>query len=130
MELILDKRKQARYVNILERRKMRPPSEKITGTVKSVLLGEDSYLQLSDLNCADRTLPPAWDAVVQGKSTRQGFLSLRPETFVEAALAGGEVSKVTVLDAKKISGTVESLTGKTLRLARAGDKTKWPQWFA
>ncbi|MEW6276125.1 MAG: S-layer homology domain-containing protein [Bacillota bacterium] len=129
VELILDKRKQARYVNILERRKMRLPSEKITGTVKSVLLGEDSYLQLSDLNCADRTLPLAWDAVVEGKSARQGFLSLRPETFVEAALAGGEVSKVTVLDVKKISGTVESLTGKTLRLAGAGDKTKWPEWF-
>lgn len=129
VELILDKRKQACYIKILERRGMQPPSEKLTGTVKSVLLGEDNLLQIVDLDCADRTLPLAWDAVVEGKNNRQGFMSLRPETFVEIALAGGEVTKVTVLDVKKISGTVESLTEKTLRLASRGDKMKWPEWF-
>ncbi|MCL6448097.1 MAG: S-layer homology domain-containing protein [Armatimonadetes bacterium] len=129
VEMILDNKKQACYINIFERRNIQPPSEKLTGTVKSVILGEDNLLQIVDLDCADRTLPLAWSAVVEGKSNRQGFLSLRPGTFVEAALTGGEVTKVTILDVKKISGTVESITGKTLRLARRGDKMKWPEWF-
>lgn len=129
VEMILDNKKQACYITILERRNIQPPSEKLTGTVKSVILGEDNLLQIVDLDCTDRTLPLAWDAVVEGKSNRQGFLSLRPETFVEVALTDGKVTKVTALDVKKISGTVESLTGKTLRLARSGDKMKWPEWF-
>jgi hypothetical protein len=129
VELILNGQKQARYLNIFEHRHILPPSQKLTGTVKSVILGEDNYLQIIDLDCADQTFPLAWSAVVEGKNAKGGFLSLRPETFVEIALTDGKVTKVSVLDVKKISGTVERLTGKTLRLARRGEKIKWPEWF-
>ena len=127
VELILDQKKQAAFIRLLEPRPTRPPDEKITGTVKAVMIGKDSFLQLFDLECRDRLLPLAWDAVVEGKNVRGGFPSLRPETFVEVSLRAGRVVKAAVLDVKKVSGKIESLSGKTLRLAGKGDK--WPLWF-
>jgi hypothetical protein len=123
VEVILDGRRQVRWVNLLEERKIAGNTEKITGSVKSVVLGEDNLLVLNDLNCEDRIFSLAWDAVLMGKRAKQDFRSLKPGDFVEVELDGGQVKRVTLLEVKKISGTVGTLTGKTLGLlGRSGQK--------
>ncbi|HHW44694.1 MAG TPA: S-layer homology domain-containing protein [Desulfotomaculum sp.] len=113
-EVILDNRRQVSFINLLEGRTTEGKTEKMTGSVKSVALGEDNLLVLNDLNCEDHILPLAWDAVLAGKNARQDFRSLKTGAFVDVELQGGMVKKVTLLDTKKISGTVGMLTGKTL----------------
>ncbi|RKO66952.1 hypothetical protein D7024_08340 [Desulfofundulus salinus] len=89
------------WINLLEERKTAGNTEKVTGSVKSVVLGEDNLLVLNDLNCEDCIFPLAWDAVLVGKRAKQDFRSLKPGDFVEVELDGGRVKRVTLLEVKK-----------------------------
>lgn len=132
-EVITDGRRQAVWINLLEQRDSRTgldktSLEKIRGSVKSVALGEDNLLVLSDMNCENRALLLAWDAVVEGKNARQGFKSLKPGDFVDVELARGQVYKTVILDVKTISGTVARLDGRRLYL-KEGSSGNRPGWF-
>jgi hypothetical protein len=115
------------WINLLEEKPGAVKMEKIKGSVKSVALGAENLLVLNNLYCEDITLPLAWDAVLAGKSARQGFKSLKAGVFVEAELSGGQVRKVTTLEVKTVSGTVETID-RRLYLKEGSSKNK-PGWF-
>ncbi|MDD2510752.1 MAG: S-layer homology domain-containing protein, partial [Syntrophomonas sp.] len=133
VEVLLNQKKQAACIFIIEKKKFIAAEDKITGTVKSVLIGLDSVLVINDLNCEERRLPLSWGALIdsEGKVRVKSFTSLKPGTFVTAQLAEGQVQKVTVLDTKTISGTIQDLSGRRLTLAKKGSSTKSgkPEWF-
>lgn len=127
-EVILDGRKQVSWVNLLEQKDGTASSDKIRGSVKSVVLGKDNLLVLNDLNCEDQILPLAWDAVVSGKNAKQGFKTLKPGVFVDVELSRGQVMKVTVLEVKNVSGTVDRFDSRRLYLKEEASGNK-PGWF-
>jgi hypothetical protein len=132
VEILLNSKKQAACISLLERRNMVATDEQIIGTVKSVAVGKDSLLVISDLDCQERQLPLAWDAVLDGTlkgGNAKGFQSLKPLTFVKVFLKDGQVSRVTGLETKSISGTVESLTSRRLDLDGKASKIGIPEWF-
>jgi hypothetical protein len=118
-EVLLDSKQQAVFIDLLEQRSNLASDEQITGTVKSVALGKESQLVISDLNCQEKNLPLSWDAEISSSSKNnntKGFQSLTPQTFVRVSLTNGEVTGVTLLETKSISGTVEALSGNRLTL--------------
>lgn len=130
-EVILDGRRQASWVNLLEQKSGEVGLEKVRGSVKSVALGEDNLMVINDMNCQDLILPLAWDAVVSAKKSNQGFKSLKPGDFVDVETAQGQVRKVTVLDVKTISGKVDRLDGGRLYFEKvpSGDKPGWFNYY-
>ncbi|MDD3364580.1 MAG: S-layer homology domain-containing protein [Syntrophomonas sp.] len=132
VEVLLNSKKQAACISLLERRNMVATDEQIIGTVKSVAVGKDSLLVISDLDCQEKQLPLAWDAVMDGTikgGNAKGFQSLKPLTFVKVFLKDGQVSRVTGLETKSISGTVKSLSGRRLDLDGKASKIGIPEWF-
>lgn len=127
-EVILDKSKQVLWVNLLQRKETALAVEKIRGSVKSVALGRENLLVLSDLNCEDRILFLDWDAVVYKKDALQSFASLKPGTYVDVETTREQVKKATVLEVKNISGQIEELDDKRLFL-KGGLSGSKPGWF-
>jgi len=129
VKLYLDSKKQIGCITMLEKRSQGKDA-KITGTVRAVALGTDSYLTLVDLNGCEQVLPLSWGAELDSgkKSSSKGFASLKPETFIDAYLDAGIVNKVVILDTKSVSGTVSSLEGIRLNL-ESKESSKKPQWF-
>jgi hypothetical protein len=127
-EVILDKNKQVLWVSLLQRKETATAVEKIRGSVKSVALGGDSLLVLSDLYCEDRILLLDWDAVAVKKDVLQNFASLKPGTFVDVETSREQVKKVTVLEVKNISGQVERYDDGRLYLKGSLSDSK-PAWF-
>ncbi|NLK52298.1 MAG: S-layer homology domain-containing protein [Syntrophomonadaceae bacterium] len=130
-EVLLNSSQQAICITLFEKRTLGAPKAKLRGTVKSIILGVDSLLVLNDLEGQDQILPLAWDAVLEMKkaASTKGFPALKPETFVEVYLSNDKVVKVTVLEWKKCSGTVENITSRRLYLASKGTSRKAPTWF-
>jgi len=132
VEIRLNSKKQAAFINLLEKRNNVASDEQITGTVKSVALGKDSLLVISDLDCLERCLPLSWgaeiDGSVKGGSTK-GFASLKPLTFVKVFLTDGQVTRVTLLETKNISGIVGKLSASRLYLTGKTSKNGIPERF-
>ncbi len=126
-EIIQDARGEVSWINLLEKRDYPEKTEKIRGSVKTVVLGSENLLVLSDMDCRDRIIPLAWDAVVSGKSAGD-FRSLKPGVFVEVETARGQVKKATLLEVKSVSGTVKSL-GRRLDLEKGSWSSGKPPWF-
>ncbi len=133
VEVLLNQKKQAACIFVLEKKKFIAMEDKITGTVKSILMGNDNLLVISDLNCEERRLALSWGALLdsEGKAKAKDFTVLKPGTFITAELAEGQVQKVTILDTKTISGTIQDLSGRRLSLANkgSGGKIGKPEWF-
>ncbi|MDD4801958.1 MAG: S-layer homology domain-containing protein [Syntrophomonas sp.] len=132
VEILLNSKKQAACISLLEKRNMVATDGQITGSIKSVAIGKDSLLVISDLDCQERQLPLAWDAVMDGNikgGNTKGFQSLKTGTFVKVFLKNGQVSRVTVLKTENISGTVQRLTDRRLDLGGKSSKVGIPQWF-
>ncbi len=132
VEVVLNEKKQAACITLLDKRDSRKPDDKVIGTVKSLVLGKDSLLVLSGLDCIDRPLPLAWDAVLEdkGKRNTKGFQTLKTGTFVEVYLLGGKVKKVESLATQSISGLVNKLTNIRLYLnGKGSSKGGKPLWF-
>lgn len=127
-EVILDKSKKVLWVNLLQRKETAPAVEKIRSSVKSVALGGDNLLVISDLNCEDRILFLDWDAVVYKKDALQSFASLKPGTFVDVETTREQVKKVTLLEVKNVSGQIEELDDRRLYL-KGGLSGNKPGWF-
>lgn len=126
VEVLLDSKKQASCISLLERKPdTTTPGDKIVGSVKSVVMGKDSLLVLSDLNTEEKRIPIAWNAVLDdgGKGKAKGFSSLKAGTFAQAYVDGGKLIKLSILTPKNISGTVSRLTGKCLSLAQKTSKS-------
>lgn len=131
VRLYLNNKKQVGIISILEKIKTPPADEYITGTVKSVVLGEDSLLILSDLDCRDRRLPLARQARLESlKAQNKGFTALKPDTFVKVYLADDMVVRVSELKTESIAGMVEKISARTLYLEDKGSSKKdKPTWF-
>lgn len=129
VKLYLDSKKQVGCISLLEKKSL-GQENKITGTVRSVALGNDSFLTLVDLDGRERILPLNWGAELSSgtKSKTKGFQALKANTFIDVFLVNEEVSRVTVLDTKSLSGSVHSVTGKRLDLDGKGSSKK-PLWF-
>lgn len=127
-EVILNGRRQAAWVDLLEQRIIPQKTDKIRGSVRSVALGEDNLLVLNDLHCQDQVLPLAWDAAVEGKNADKGFQSLKAGSFVDLEVAGGQVRKAIILEVKIVSGTVEGFDNRRLYLKEGTSKNR-PGWF-
>lgn len=131
-EVLLNSKKQAAFISLLDRHKNSTPDEQITGTVKSVALGKDSLLVISDLVCQERCLLLSWDAEIDASvkgGKVKGFQSLKPLTFIKAFLTDGKVTKVTLLETKNVSGVVGGLTDHRLSLSGKTTKNGIPEWF-
>lgn len=129
VKLYLDSKKQVGCISLLEKKS--PGEEnKITGTVRAVALGSDSFLTLIDLDGKERTLPLNWGAELDSgkKTTAKGFQALKANTFVDVYLINQEITRVTVLDTKSLSGNVHNVTGSRLDLGDKGSGKK-PHWF-
>lgn len=127
-QLILDKSKRVSWVNLLQQKSSLQNPLITRGSVKSVALGKDNLLIISDMNCDERILHLTWDAVLSGDKTPKDIASLKPGTFVDVEAAQDQVTKVTLLGVKNISGQVESFGDGRLYLK--GELTaKKPGWF-
>lgn len=127
-EIILDKSKQVLWVNLLQRKETALATETIRGSVKSLALGKENLLALSDLNCKDRLLPLSWEAALYKNDVLQSFTSLKPGAFLDVHLANGQIKKATVLEVKNISGKIERFDGRRLYLEAKSSGNK-PGWF-
>ncbi|MDD3269929.1 MAG: S-layer homology domain-containing protein [Syntrophomonadaceae bacterium] len=125
VEVLLNSKKQAICISLLEKIAETSTGDKVRGSVKSVIMGKDSVLVLSDLNTEERRIPIAWSAVLDdgGKGKTKGFSTLKAGTFVEAYIDGGQLTKLSVLTPENISGTVQSLSGRRLSLAGNASKS-------
>lgn len=127
-EIFLDGGKQAGLINMLGRNYGSEEIQKIRCSVKSVILGEDNLIIVSDMSVHELTLPIAWDAVLLGGKNTKGFGSLKEGDFVDIKLDQGQVKEVTRLDVKTISGTVDRIDGRRLYLTSKLTAKK-PAWF-
>jgi hypothetical protein len=133
VEVLFDNTGQAACISLLEARPQAASDETVRGSVKSVFLGADSYLVMSDLLCDQRLLPLAWYAVVENGGAKQttkttGFQTLKAGAFIDAYLAGGKVIEVVPLVTKQVSGKVTSLAGGRLTLNMQASNNR-PGWF-
>ncbi|MDF9409869.1 MULTISPECIES: S-layer homology domain-containing protein [Pelotomaculum] len=127
-EAILDGQKQVSWINLLEQRDDSGQTDKIRGSVKMVVLGEDNYIIVNNMYAEDLFLPLAWDAVLTGNKATKGFNSLKLGNFVDVEVSKGKVRKATLLDVKTTSGKVDRIENGCLYLE--GDSSgKKPIWF-
>jgi hypothetical protein len=133
IEVLSGSNGQAACISLLEARPQASPDATVRGSVKSVALGADNYLLMSDLLCNQRLLPLAWYAVVESgvpnKTTQiTGFQALTAGEFVDAYVADGKVIKVVPLATQQMSGKATSLTNGrlTLNVQPANNR---PGWF-
>lgn len=131
VRLYLNQKKQVSVISLLEKNQTPSADQYVIGSVKSVVLGEDSLLVLCDLDCRDRRLPLAREAQLESlKAQKKGFSALKPGTFVKAYLNGDNVTRVNELKTANISGTVQRLSVRTLNLEeKASSKNNKPSWF-
>jgi hypothetical protein len=133
VEVLFNSTGKAACISLLEAAPQAVSDATVRGSVKTVVLGVDNYLIMSDLLCNQRLLPLAWNAVVENGSAKQttlttGFQRLRAGAFVDAYLAGGKVVRVVPLVTKQVSGTVTSFDNGRLYLNTQPSKT-FPGWF-
>lgn len=119
---------QAGWINLLEQKEPAGKPEKLRGSVKSVLLGDENILVVNDLNSRDHTLPIAWDAILNTKKATNDFKTLKTGSFVDLKISRGQVKEVAPLDVKTLSDTVESVSANRLYLKSGGSKSK-PGWI-
>ena len=130
VEVLFNDAGQAACISVLSARPPTATDETVRGSVKSVALGVNSYLVMIDLQCNQRTLPLAWNAVVSSNGATQttGFQSLKAGAFIDAFLAGGNVTEVVPLVTKQVSGKVTSLADGRLTLNVQASQNQ-PGWF-
>ena len=133
VEVLFNNTGQTACISLLDAGPQAAPDETVRGSVKSVVLGVDSYLVMSDLLCNQRLLPLAWYAVVENSGTKQttqttGFQTLKDGAFIDAYLAGGKVIRVVPLVTKQVSGEVTSLVNGRLTL-NVQPSNSFPGWF-
>jgi hypothetical protein len=133
VEVLFNSNGQAACISLLEAGPQAAPDETVRGSVKSVVLGVDSYIVMSDLLCNQRLLPLAWYALVESGGAKQitqttGFQTLKAGAFIDAYLAGGKVIKVVPLATKQVSGKVTSLANGRLTLNVQASSNR-PGWF-
>ncbi len=133
VEVLFNNTSQAACISLLDAGPQAAADETVRGSVKSVVLGVDSYLVMSDLLCDQRLLPLAWYAVVESGGAKQttqttGFQTLKAGAFIDAYLAGGQVIRVVPLATKQVSGTVTSLEDGRLTLNVQASNNR-PGWF-
>ncbi|TEB07840.1 Cellulosome-anchoring protein precursor [Pelotomaculum schinkii] len=127
-EIILDKSKKVSWVNLLQQKNTVQNPVKIRGSVKSVALGNDNLLIVSDLNCTERILHLAWDTVVAGEKAPKDLASLKAGTFVDVEIDSDRATRIELLEVKNISGQVEKLGDRRLYLKGTASAKK-PGWF-
>lgn len=127
-EAILNGNGQVCWIDLLEQKDDGTETEKITGTVKMVALGENNLIVICDMFDKDLILPLAWDAVLNGNNTTKGFNSLKQGDFVDVVLAKGQVKEVTLLNVKTLTGKVDRIDKGRLYLTGELTKNK-PGWF-
>ncbi len=130
VELLLDSANQAACISMLEQHPKTSTNETVRGTIKTVALGVEGYLAISDLQCQEKNFPIAWNAVIESKNKSQaaGFQSLQAGAYVDVSLADGKVIKVVPLATKQVSAKVQSFTGGRLLLSTKVSKNQ-PGWF-
>jgi hypothetical protein len=133
VEVLFNNTGQAACISLLEARPQAAQDETVRGSVKSVVLGVDSYLVMSDLLCNQRLLPLTWYAVVESGGANQttqttGFQALKTGAFIDTYLAGGKVIRVAPLVTKQVSGKVTSLANGRLTLNAQASNNR-PGWF-
>lgn len=131
VRLYLNNKKQVSVISILEKIKTPAADQYLIGTVKSVVLGEDSLLIICDLDCRDRRLPLVPQAQLESlKAQNKGFAALKPGAFVKVYLADDMVIRVSELKTESIAGMVEKISARTLYLEDKGSSKKnKPAWF-
>lgn len=125
-EVVLNAKKEVSWVQIIEP-KSAGDRYNLRCSIKMVLLGEESFLLVSDMNVTDQRLPIAWDAVIAGGKNTKGFGSLKMGDIADVQMEDGEVKLVTILEVKKKSGTVDRIDG--VRLYLKGSSNSHPSWF-
>ena len=125
-EVVLNAKKEAGWVQIIEPKSVGSGSN-MRASVKMVMLGEENYILVSDMNVVDQKLPLAWDAVITGSKSSKGFSTLKAGDFVDLHLENGEVKSAEPLVTKKKSGKVDHIQGTRLYLVASANA--WPAWF-
>ncbi|AEF94582.1 S-layer domain-containing protein [Desulfotomaculum nigrificans CO-1-SRB] len=130
VEGILDSRRRAAYLELLERRTFSPVRQEVYASYLRLAEGEPVVLTVKDLMNNEVDYPIAWDASVidekaKGKTTGKDLLKkLKVDQFVKLGVtSGGEVKDITILDVKTITGKVASLDRK-LRLESKTSNSK------
>lgn len=130
VRLYLDQKKQVTVICMLEKMPAAKSQQKLIATVKSVALGEDSFLVVCDLDGKIRSLPLAWQASLESLKTQsKGFQTLKSGTFIRVYLSDDRVVRVTELDDLSVSGTVMRLSARTLTLEEKAAKKGRPNAF-
>lgn len=130
VRLYLDQKKQVTVISILEKIPAANSSGELIAKVKSVVLGEDNLLVVYDLDGKIRSLPLAWQARLESlKKQSKGFQTLKSGTFIRVSMSNDEAVRVTELETLNVSGTVMSLSARTLTLEEKAAKKGRPKSF-
>ncbi len=127
-EIILDSNKQVSWINLYDQKTAVANTDKIRGSVKTLLLGNKNYLVINDLSCKDHLLPLSWDVKIFDDKTVKDISSLKAGEFVDVEVNGEKVIKVSLLDTKNVSDTVAKIEGRRLYLKSDVSKSK-PGWI-
>lgn len=112
-EIILDSSKMVSWINLLEKPEpLSKTKNKIRGSVKSLLLGKDNILVVNDLGSRDHLLPIAWDAIIEDQKATKDLKALKTGVFVDLEIDREKVKRITLLEVKTLSDTVESIDGR------------------
>ncbi len=130
VRLYLDQKKQVTVISMLGKMPGIDSQKKLIATVKSVVLGEENLLVVYDLDGKVCSLPLAWQASLESlKAQSKGFQTLKSGTFVRVYMSDDMVVRVTELVTLSASGTVMSLSGRTLTLEEKAAKKGRPNCF-
>lgn len=127
-EIILDGSKQVSWINLFEQKATVAKPDKIRGSVKTLLLGNKNYLMINDLFCKDHLLPLAWDVKILEGEKAPNISSLKNGKFVDVEIYQEQVVKITLLNTKTLTDTVQRVTGGQLYLKSEVSASK-PGWI-
>jgi len=112
----------AACIILLEKRTDEPNEQTIRGTIKSVAVGQESYILINDLDAREQKIPVYWGINIESsaKTSDKGLAALKAGTFVELHLANQKVTRLVVLNVKSTSGLVEKIDNRYLYLKSSG----------
>ncbi|WP_054696841.1 S-layer homology domain-containing protein [Syntrophomonas palmitatica] len=132
--VLTDSKKAAACIVLLDKKTVKTDEQTIRGTIKSIAVGEDSYVIINDLDAHEQKIPVDWGMEIESssKTGEKGLKNLKAGTFVELHLTDQKATRLVVLDVKNTSGMVERIDSLYLYLKSSGSgssKSKVPNSF-
>ncbi|AEG59576.1 S-layer homology domain-containing protein [Desulforamulus ruminis] len=135
VEILLDTKKKAAYVEFLERRNFTPAQQEVYVSYLRLAEGEPVIMTVKNSISQEVDYPVAWDAEVtddksKSKTKKDLLKKLKENQYLKLGLTpGGTVKSVNILDTKTITGEISSLDRKLQLVGKRSSSKYVPDQF-